>query len=226
LGQKVHPYSFRLGFTKDWQAKWYAKKNYARFLQQDIKLRRAIGKRCPNGGITLVEIERPGDEVCLTLYSARPGILIGRKGQNVEALRSQLEKISGERIRLTIREVERPEREACLVAQNMAEQIEGRVPFRRVMKRSVFRTLQAGAKGIRIKCAGRLGGLEIARSEILHQGQMPLHTLRADIDYGFAEAHTVMGCVGIKVWIYKGDILPEVRRESAAAEKSEISQGE
>ena len=225
MGQKVHPYGFRLGITKDWQAKWYAEKHYAQFLQQDLKLRRAIKKGCPDGAIARVEIERPGDEVCLTLYSARPGILIGRKGQNVEALRSELEKISGERIRLTIREIERPELEACLVAQNIADQIEGGVPFRRAMRQATFRTLQAGAKGIKVKCAGRLGGREIARAETLHRGQVPLHTLRADIDYGLTEAHTAMGCIGVKVWIYRGDILPEVRRESATTEASEVSQG-
>jgi small subunit ribosomal protein S3 len=170
-----------------------------------------------------VEIERPGDEVCLTIYSARPGILIGRGGQNVEALRSELEKISGEKIRLTIREVEHPELNAYLVACSIAERIEGRIPFRRVMRQTAFRTLQAGAKGVKIRCAGRLGGREIARSETVHQGRMPLHTLCADIDYGFAEAHTVMGRIGIKVWIYKGDIFPEVRRESATAEASEVS---
>jgi small subunit ribosomal protein S3 len=223
LGQKVHPYGFRLGIIKDWQAKWYSERQYARFLQQDIRLRQAIKQKCPDGGIAQVEIERPGDEVCLTLHSARPGILIGRKGQNIEALRLDLERITSERVRLTIREIEKPELEACLVARNIAERIEARVPFRRVMKQAAFRTLEAGAKGIKIKCSGRLGGLEIARSETVHQGQMPLHTLRADISYGLTEAHTIMGCVGIRVWIYRGDILPEPRRESAAAEESQIS---
>ena len=223
MGQKVHPYGFRLGIIKDWQAKWYSERQYARFLQQDIRLRQAIKQKCPDGGIAQVEIERPGDEVCLTLHSARPGILIGRKGQNIEALRLDLERITSERVRLTIREIEKPELEACLVALNIAERIEARVPFRRVMKQATFRTLEAGAKGIKIKCSGRLGGLEISRSETVHQGQMPLHTLRADISYGLTEAHTIMGCVGIKVWIYRGDILPEPRRESAAAEESQIS---
>ncbi len=223
MGQKVHPYGFRLGIIRDWQAKWYSEKHYARFLLQDLKLRRVIEQRCLDGGVARVEIERPGDEVCLTLYSARPGILIGRGGQNVEVLRSELEKVSGEKIRLTIKEVERVELEACLVARRIAEQIETRIPFRRAMKQAAFRTLQAGAKGIKIKCAGRLGGLEIARVETLHQGQMPLHTLRADIDYGFVEAHTVMGRIGVKVWIYKGEILSETGRESATAETSEVS---
>jgi small subunit ribosomal protein S3 len=222
LGQKVHPRGFRLGITQNWQAKWYAEANYARFLQQDLKLREVIKEKCPEGGIAQVEIERPGDEISLTVYTARPGILIGRGGQNVEALRTELERISKEKIRLTIREIETPQLQACLVAQNIADQIENRIAFRRVMKQTAFRTLQAGAKGIKIKCSGRLGGREIARSETLHQGQMPLHTLRADVDYGFTEAHTAMGRIGVKVWIYKGDILPKVRRESVTAEASKV----
>jgi len=222
LGHKVHPNGFRLSIRRDWQAKWYSEKNYARFLHQDLQLRRAIEQKCAEAGIARVEIERPGDEICLTIYSARPGILIGRAGQNVEALRSELEKISGERIRLTIREVQTPEVEAHLVARSIANRIEDRMPFRRVMKQAAFRTLQAGAKGIKIKCAGRLGGLEIARSETLHQGQVPLHTLRANINYGFAEAHTMMGCIGVKVWIYKGDQVPEIGEKSATAKAREV----
>jgi len=224
LGQKVHPYGFRLGVNQDWRARWYAEKNYTRFLLDDLKLRRVVEQKCLGGAIARVEIERPGDEVYLTLYSARPGILIGRGGQNVEALKSDLEKVSGDKIRLTIREVEYPELEALLVARSIAGRLEERVPFRRVMKQAVFRTLQAGAKGIKITCGGRLGGLEIARTETLHQGQMPLHKLRANIDYGFAEAHTLMGLIGVKVWIYKGDIIPEMKEKNATAETSEVSQ--
>jgi len=223
LGHKVHPCGFRLGISQDWQAKWYAERNYARFLLGDLKLRKAVEQKCPRGGIARIEIERPRDEVCLTLYSARPGILIGRGGQNVEALRSELEKISREKIRLTIREIEHPELEACLVARSIAERIEGRIPFRRAMKQAGFRTLQAGAKGVKITCGGRLGGLEIARSETLRQGQMPLHKLHADINYGFVEAHTGMGRIGVKVWVYKGDILPEIKEKSVTAETSEVS---
>ena len=223
MGHKVHPYGFRLGISRDWQAKWYSEKNYTRFLLDDLKLRRTLEQKCPGGAIARTEIERPGDEVCLTIYSARPGILIGRGGQNVEALRSELEKISREKIRLTIREVEQPEVEAYLLAQSIAERIEDRIPFRRAMKQAAFRTLQAGAKGIKITCSGRLGGLEIARFETYHQGQMPLHKLRANIDYGFSEAHTVMGRIGVKVWIYKGDILPKVEKEIVTAEASKAS---
>jgi small subunit ribosomal protein S3 len=225
LGHKVHPCGFRLGINQDWRAKWYAEKNYSRFLLDDLKLRRVVEQKCLGGAIARVEIERPGDEVYLTLYSARPGILIGRGGQNVEALKSELEKVSGDKIRLTIREIEHPELEASLVARSIAERLEERIPFRRAMKQAAFRTLQAGAKGIKIRCGGRLGGAEIARSEALHQGQMPLHKLRANIDYGLVEAHTIMGRIGVKVWIYKGDIMPEVKERSATAETSEVSQG-
>jgi len=225
LGQKVHPCGFRLGVNQDWRARWYAEKNYARFLLDDLKLRRVVEQQCPGGAVARVEIERSGDEVHLTLYSARPGILIGRGGQNVEALKSDLEKVTGDKIRLTIREVEHPELEALLVARSIAGRLEERIPFRRAMKQAAFRTLQAGAKGIKIRCGGRLGGLEIARTETLHQGQMPLHKLRANIDYGLVEAHTLMGRIGVKVWIYKGDIIPEMKEKSATAETSEVSQG-
>ena len=225
MGQKVHPYGFRLGVNQDWRTRWYAEKNYTRFLLDDLKLRRVVEQKCIGGAVARVEIERQGDEIHLILYSARPGILIGRGGQNVEVLKSDLEKISGDKIRLTIREVEHPELEASLVARSIAERIEERIPFRRAMRQAAFRTLQAGAKGIKIKCGGRLGGLEIARSETLRQGQMPLHKLRANIDYGLAEAHTVMGRIGVKVWIYKGDIIPEVKEENVTTETSEVPQG-
>jgi small subunit ribosomal protein S3 len=224
LGQKVHPYGFRLGVNRDWRARWYAEKNYTRFLLDDIRLRKVVEQKCSGGAIARLEIERPGDEVYLTLYSARPGILIGRGGQNVEALKSELEKVSGDKIRLTIREIEHPELEASLVARSIAERLEERIPFRRAMKQAAFRTLQAGAKGIKITCGGRLGGLEIARTETIHQGQMPLHKLRADIDYSLTEAHTIMGRIGVKVWIYKGDIMPEVKEKSATTETSQVSQ--
>ncbi|MCJ7791018.1 MAG: 30S ribosomal protein S3 [Dehalococcoidia bacterium] len=225
MGHKVHPYGFRLGINRDWRARWYAEKNYAWFLLDDIRLRKVVEQKCSGGAVARVEIERSGDEVYLTLYSARPGILIGRGGQNVEALKSELEKVSGDKIRLTIREIEHPELEASLVARSIAERLEERIPFRRAMKQATFRTLQAGAKGIKVTCGGRLGGAEIARSETLHQGQMPLHKIRADIDYSLVEAHTMMGRIGVKVWIYKGDIMPEVKEKSATAETSEVSQG-
>jgi len=225
LGQKVHPYGFRLGVNQDWRAKWYAGKNYAQFLLDDLRLRRVVEERCAGGAVARVETERSGDEVYITLYSARPGILIGRGGQNVEALKSELEKVSGDKIRLTIREVDHPELEAVLVARSIAGRLEERIPFRRAMRQASFRTMQAGAKGVKIMCRGRLGGLEIARTETVHQGQMPLHKLRANIDYGVAEAHTLMGRIGIKVWVYKGDIVPEAKETSASTETSEVPQG-
>jgi small subunit ribosomal protein S3 len=223
LGQKVHPVGFRLGFTKEWQAKWYAGKEYGTLLYQDLQLRKVLQRRARESGIARVEIERTGSEVFVTVFSARPGILIGRGGQNVEALRRELEQVAKERVRLTIREVDQPETVAALVAFNIAERLEARVPYRRVMKQASFRTMQAGAQGVKIRVGGRLGGAEIARSQTVHEGRMPLHTLRADIDYGFTEARTIMGRIGVKVWVYRGEILPEARRRSVTTEASQVS---
>jgi len=223
LGHKVHPLGFRIGVIRDWQSRWYAEKGYAEFLHEDLKLRRAIEAIGPEAAISDVEIERQANKVSVTIHTARPGVVIGRGGQRVDELRLQLEGLIGKRIQLNILEVQQPELDAYLVARAIADQIEHRVAFRRAMKQAIFRTTQAGAKGIRISCAGRLGGTEIARREITHQGQVPLHTLRADIDYGFTEAHTTLGRIGVKVWIYRGDILPEVTKletEEAPAEPS------
>jgi len=209
LGRKVHPLSFRLGIIRDWQARWYADKQYAEFVHEDFKLRQAIQSRYTEAGISLVEIERQANEVSITIHTARPGIVIGRGGQRVDEARLHLEKLIGKRIRLNIREIPQAELDAYLVARVVAEQMEHRIAFRRAMKQAMFRTMQAGAKGIKISCAGRLGGSEIARTEKMHQGRVPLHTLRADIDYGLTEARTTLGRIGVKVWIYKGDILPE-----------------
>lgn len=224
MGQKVHPYGFRLGVIHDWKARWYSRKEYTQFLQEDLKLRKVIEAKAVEGGVAAVEIERDGNEISVTLHSARPGIVIGRGGQRADELRAELGKSIGKKVRLTIREVEEPYLEAILVARNVAEQIERRVSFRRAMKQSAFRVMQAGAQGVKISCAGRLGGTEIARRSTIHQGQLPLHTLRANIDYGFAEAHTLLGRIGVKVWVYKGDIVPEVGRESVTTETSEVSQ--
>ena len=223
MGQKVHPIGFRLGVTKEWQAKWYANKEYGKLLYQDMQLRKVLQRRARESGIARVDIERTGSEVFVTVFSARPGILIGRGGQNVESLRRELEQVAKERVRLTIREVDQPEMVAALVAFNIAERLEARVPYRRVMKQASFRTMQAGAQGVKIRVGGRLGGAEIARSQTVHEGRMPLHTLRADIDYGFTEARTIMGRVGVKVWVYRGEILPEARRRSATTETSQVS---
>ena len=223
MGHKVHPYGFRIGTTRDWRAKWYDKKHFTEFLQEDLKLRQIVKKKCKDGGIASVEVDRQGNEIVLTLFSSRPGVVIGRGGQRAEELRTALESACGKRVRLSVKEVEQPELEAIIVAQGVADQIERRIAFRRAMKQTAFRTMQAGAKGVKISCAGRLGGNEIARRETTRQGRLPLHTISADISYGLAEANTAMGKIGIKVWIYKGDIIPEVRREGVTTEESEIS---
>lgn len=209
MGHKVHPIGFRIGIIQDWQAKWYADAHYAQSVQEDLKLRQAIESAYADAAISRVEIDRQAKEVSVTIHTARPGIVIGRGGQRVDELRLHLEKLIGKRVRLNIQEVRQPELDATLVAKTIAEQIQRRIAYRRAMKQAIFRTIQAGAKGIRVSCAGRLGDAEIARRQTLHEGQVPLHTLRADIDYGFAEAHTTLGRIGVKVWINKGEILPE-----------------
>ena len=220
MGQKVHPYGFRIGTIRSWQAKWFAEKHYTDYLQEDIRLRAVVNKECAQGGVARIETDHQANEILVTVYSSRPGIIIGRGGQRAEELRVALENECGKKVRLSIKEVDQPEIEAILVARNLADQLERRVAFRRAMKQTAFRTMQAGAKGIKISCAGRLGGNEIARRETILRGQLPLHTLCADIDYGFTEAHTTMGKIGVKVWIYKGNIVPEVARESVTTEAS------
>jgi small subunit ribosomal protein S3 len=215
LGRKVHPTGFRVGIIRDWQAKWYADKNYVQFLQEDLKLRGAIRSKYADAGISLVEIDRQGDRILVNIHTSRPGVVIGRGGQRVDEMRQYLEELIGNRIQLNILEVRQPELDAYLVAVAVAEQIQRRIAFRRVMKQAIARTIEAGAKGMRISCSGRLAGAEIARREMMHQGQVPLHKLRADIDYGFTEARTTLGRIGVKVWIYKGDILPEAVVEEA-----------
>jgi len=223
MGHKVHPTGFRIGIIRDWQAKWYADKQYAAFLQEDLKLRRAIWSKYVDAGISLVQIDRQANEISVTIYTSRPGVVIGRGGQRVDEVRSYLEDLIGKKIRLNIQEVRQPELDAFLVARAIAEQIERRIAYRRAMKQTIFRTIQAGAKGIRVCCAGRLGGAEIARTQIMHEGRVPLHTLRADIDYGFTEAHTTLGRIGVKVWIYKGDILPEAKVEEVEETPAELA---
>jgi len=223
VGHKVHPYGFRIGIIRGWKAKWYDEKHYLEALHDDLKLRKEIKRRLREGAVARVEMDRQGNDIVVTIFTARPGIVIGRGGQRAEELRSQLEKLCGKKVKLSIKEVEQPETEAMLVARNIADSLERRVAFRRAMKQAAFKTRQAGAKGIRISCAGRLGGAEIARRETVREGRLPLHTLCADIDYGVAEAATTMGNIGVKVWIYKGNIIPEVRRESVTTETSEVS---
>ncbi len=212
MGQKIHPYGFRLGYNKNWLSRWFATKEYPRFVREDKKLRSYIKKKLYHAGISKIEIERAADKVRLILSTARPGIVIGRKGVEIEKLRADLKnKFSGEFL-IEVNEIRRPEVDAQLVAENIATQLERRVAFRRATKRTITIAEKFGAKGIKVSCSGRLGGAEIARTEWQREGRVPLHTLRADIDYGFAEAATTYGVIGVKVWIYKGDILDEGRR--------------
>ena len=225
MGRKVHPIGFRIGIIRDWQAKWYASdKHYVEFLQEDLKLRQAIRSKYADAGVSLVEIDRQANRVVVTIHTARPGVVIGRGGQRVDEMRQHLEGLIGNRVQLNIQEIRQPELDAYLVARAVAEQIERRVAHRRAMKQAIFRTLEAGAKGMRINCAGRLGGAEIARREMMHRGQVPLHKLRADIDYGFTEAHTTLGRIGVKVWIYRGDILPQVEVTEAEEAPGELAE--
>ncbi len=227
MGHKVHPIGFRLGVTKDWQAKWYADKHYTELVQEDLSIRQAIESKYAGGDISRIEIERSANHVTVTVHTARPGIVIGRGGQRVDEVRLLLEELTKKRIRLNIQEIRQPELDAFLVAKNIAQQLERRISYRRAMKQAISRTMESGAQGIKVTCAGRLTGSEYSRRETMHRGRVPLHTLRADIDYAIAEAHTALGCTGVKVWIYKGDILPkpkpppEVLPEVAAEEVEE-----
>ena len=220
MGHKVHPIGFRIGIIRGWQAKWYADKHFAENLKEDLKIRQAIQSMYPEAGVSLVEIERQSNEVTIVIHTSRPGVVIGRSGQRVDEMRRHLENLSDKKFRLTIQEIQQPELDAYLLAKSIAEQIGRRIAFRRVMKQALFRTIQAGAKGVRISCAGRLGGSEIARRQTMHQGRVPLHTLRADIDYGFTEARTALGRIGVKAWIYRGDIHPEPK----VVEKAEVTE--
>ncbi len=215
MGQKVHPKGLRLGIIKDWDARWYAEKDYSDLLLEDIKLREYIKKKLFAAGISRVEIERAASRVKISIHTAKPGIVIGRGGTEVEALRKELEKTTGKHVNINIVEVKVPELDAQLVAENVAAQLKKRISFRRAMKQTVSRSMRMGAQGIKISCAGRLAGAEIARTERYNEGKVPLHTLRADIDYGFAEADTTYGKIGVKCWIYKGEVLPEAKTATA-----------
>jgi small subunit ribosomal protein S3 len=217
LGHKVNPIGLRLGIIKTWDSRWYAEKQYSRFLQEDIVLRRFIKKKLYHAGVSKIEIDRTANRAKITIRAARPGIIIGQKGSEIEKLQKEIQKMTQREISINIQEVRRVETDAQLVAENVALQLERRVAFRRAMKKGVTVCLKFGAQGIKIACAGRLGGAEIARSEWYREGRVPLHTLRADIDYGFAEARTTYGQIGVKVWIYKGEILPAVRGRKESA---------
>jgi small subunit ribosomal protein S3 len=208
LGQKVNPIGFRLGIIKTWDSKWYAYADYAKLLHEDLKLRAFLKKRLYNSGVSKIEIERAANKAKINIFTARPGLIIGKKGSEVETLKKELAKLTDKEIYLNIQEVRKPELDAQLVAENVALQLERRIAFRRAMKKSVTSALKFGAKGIRITCSGRLGGAEMSRTEWYREGRVPLHTLRADIDYGVAEAKTTYGIIGVKVLIFKGEILP------------------
>ncbi|MEW6140523.1 MAG: 30S ribosomal protein S3 [Thermodesulfobacteriota bacterium] len=207
MGQKVHPLGFRLGITRTWDSRWYSQKEYGEFLLEDLKIRDFVKKRLSQASISRVEIERAAGKIRLIIHTARPGIVIGQKGSEIEKLRREILKLTEKEVIVDIKEIRKPEIDAQLVAENVAQQLERRIAFRRAMKKSVTSALKSGAKGIRIATAGRLGGAEMARREWYREGRVPLHTLRADIDYGFAQAKTTYGIIGIKVWIFKGEMI-------------------
>ncbi|MBA0054093.1 30S ribosomal protein S3 [Streptomyces sp. AJS327] len=219
MGQKVNPHGFRLGVTTDFKSRWYADKLYKDYVKEDVAIRRMLTQGMERAGISKVEIERTRDRVRVDVHTARPGIVIGRRGAEADRLRGNLEKLTGKQIQFNILEVKNPETDAQLVAQAVAEQLSSRVSFRRAMRKSMQTAMKAGAKGIKIQCGGRLGGAEMSRSEFYREGRVPLHTLRANVDYGFFEARTTFGRIGVKVWVYKGDVknIAEVRAENAAA---------
>jgi len=217
LGQKTHPIGNRLGITKTWDSRWYLKKGYADQLLEDIAIRKEIKKKLYHAGVSKIEIERAGQKIRLIIHTARPGIIIGKKGSEVEKLRKDIEAMSGKQASVDIKEIRKPEIDAQLVAENIALQLEKRVAFRRAMKKSVSSAMRFGALGIKITCSGRLAGAEIARTEWYREGRVPLHTFRADINFGFAQARTTYGIIGVKVWVYLGDVLPEVAKSDAQA---------
>jgi small subunit ribosomal protein S3 len=214
MGQKVHPYGFRLGVTKTWRSRWFAKQDYAKLLHEDLELKESLLARLKAAGVSSIEVDRPGNKLRITIRTSRPGIIIGRKGAEIEKLKGDLAKKTKREIFIDIQEVHRPELDAQLVSESIALQLEKRVAFRRAMRKSVDSALRFGCKGIKVRVSGRLNGAEIARSEWYLQGQLPLHTLRADVDYGFSQAYTTYGVIGIKVWIYKGEVIEGRTRNS------------
>ena len=222
MGQKVNPHGIRLGINKTWSSRWFSKNEYTKLLHQDLKIKSYVEKKLKNASISKINIERAAKKLRLSIFSSRPGIIIGKKGADIEALKNDLSKMSNLEVFLDIKEVRKPEVEAKLVAENIASQLEKRISFRRAMKKAVQSAMRLGAKGVKVVCSGRLGGAEIARTEKYHEGSVPLHTLRGDIDYSTAEAETTYGICGIKVWINKGEILS---KDPYASEKKQIDQG-
>ncbi|HTA41790.1 MAG TPA: 30S ribosomal protein S3 [Bryobacteraceae bacterium] len=214
MGQKVHPYGFRLGFNKPWRSRWFSKQNFAELLQEDLELKEGLRKQLKSAGVSSIEVDRPGNKLRVTIRTSRPGIIIGRKGAEIEKLKTALAKKTKREVFIDIQEVHKPELDAQLVSESIALQLEKRVAFRRAMRKAVDSALRFGCKGIKVRVSGRLNGAEIARSEWYLQGQLPLHTLRADVDYGTSEAHTTYGVIGVKAWLYKGEILPDGKRTS------------
>ncbi len=223
MGQKVSPVGFRIGIIRDWDARWFASKNYKKLLHEDLDVRNYITKKLKEASVSRIEIERAANNLRINIHTAKPGMVIGRGGTGVEELRKQLEKMTEKKVHLNIIEIKKPELDAFLVAESVASQLERRIAFRRAMKQAVFRTMRNGAKGVKIACSGRLGGSEMARDESYHEGTVPLQTMRADIDYGFTEARTTYGRIGVKVWIYKGEILPSKPSAGKPAEEVDSS---
>ena len=220
MGQKVRPTGFRLGITEDWRSRWYADKDYAKTLENDLAIRRFLEKKLARAAVSKIEIERAGDKTKIIVTTARPGVVIGKKGAEIDALRKEVAKVATGQVNIEVIEVKRPELDATLVARSIAEQLEGRVAFRRAMRKAVQSARKSGALGIRIQCSGRLGGAEMSRREWYREGRVPLHTLRAKIDYGFTTASTTMGSIGVKVWIYHGEMLPGGKVPQPALEGS------
>ena len=220
MGQKVSPTGFRLGITEEWRSRWYADKDYAKQLENDLAIRKFLDSYLSRAAVSRVEIERAGDKIKVIIYTARPGVVIGKKGAEIDSLRKKLATVANGPVSVEVIEVKRPELDAVLIAQSIAEQLEGRVAFRRAMRKAVQSARKSGAKGIRVQCSGRLGGAEMSRREWYREGRVPLHTLRAKIDYGFATAATTMGSIGVQVWVYHGEVLPGQKAPQPALEGS------
>lgn len=214
MGQKVNPVGLRVGIIRDWESKWYAGKDFGKLLMEDVKVREYLKKKLKDSAVSHIEIERAANRVSVTIHTAKPGMVIGKGGTEVEVIRGYLAELTGKKVHINIQEIKNPELDAILVAESIAQQLERRVSFRRAMKQALQRSMRQGAKGIKTAVSGRLGGAEIARSESYSEGTVPLHTLRADIDYGTAEAHTTYGRIGVKVWIYRGEVLPTAKKKS------------
>lgn len=216
MGQKIHPYGFRLGVTKDWKAKWYAEKGFGDLFVEDRKIRSFISKNLSHAGISNIIIERAANKVKIVIFTGRPGLVIGRKGQGAEQLKNDLAKFVDKDIMLEIKEVRRPETDAQIIADGISNQLERRVAYRRAMRRAITQAMRMGAQGIKVMCSGRLAGAEIARQEWYREGRVPLHTLRSDVDYGFSQAYTIYGVIGVKVWVFHGEIVPRKQEEATA----------